>query len=436
MSVAPAVAARPRGLLSTATDVVARRGNRRNGTFEGVALPRAPVPAGSHRPSSRRFPSRRRPTKPAPAATAVPTRIRKPAVRSLSPLLTVGSSRTGCSSAGAGVDDVGTVATRGSSGNSDQSGSGERARLWPIAGAGTISAVATRTRAAAIGAAHQRMVSGVPTGRSRASRRMSWLRMRMHPCETRPGRSSGLVRPVDADEAARGPVGQHFRAGARPERDRTVERAAVARQAVADVELPARRRPLRRADADAGAEDPLAGSIQRRGQSLEIDDESRADDGQTVRAPRAAPSPSCCSAGPAAGHASTPGRCASVARPNASTRFAVCSAVRVARACHDAARPRPVTPAQRRSGGRATSRRRSTFSPQRHGCCTRSAGAGESRKRRARAGGRSTSSASRAEDARPTAPRRATPRRPRQQEEDQPVNRGPPLALRPSAARR
>jgi hypothetical protein len=40
-----------------------------------------------------------------------------------------------------------------------------------------------------------RIVSGVPIGISRARRRMSSFRMRMHPCDTRPGRSSGSLVP-------------------------------------------------------------------------------------------------------------------------------------------------------------------------------------------------------------------------------------------------
>jgi hypothetical protein len=45
--------------------------------------------------------------------------------------------------------------------------------------------------ARACGTARQRIVSGVPTFISRASLRMSALRIRMHPCEMWPGRSSG-----------------------------------------------------------------------------------------------------------------------------------------------------------------------------------------------------------------------------------------------------
>jgi hypothetical protein len=41
------------------------------------------------------------------------------------------------------------------------------------------------------GTARQRIVSGVPIFISRASLRMSALRIRMHPCEMWPGRSSG-----------------------------------------------------------------------------------------------------------------------------------------------------------------------------------------------------------------------------------------------------
>ena len=72
---------------------------------------------------------------------------------------------------------------------------------------------------------------------------------RMQPCETRPGIRPGLVRAVDADEAAGGPVRQHGRARARAERDRAVGRAREARQLVADEEPPGRRRPARLPDA-------------------------------------------------------------------------------------------------------------------------------------------------------------------------------------------
>jgi hypothetical protein len=41
----------------------------------------------------------------------------------------------------------------------------------------------------------QRMVRGVPTGMSLPRRTMSALRIRMHPCETRPGKSHGSFVP-------------------------------------------------------------------------------------------------------------------------------------------------------------------------------------------------------------------------------------------------
>src|SRR5439155_24692552 len=90
-----------------------------------------------------------------------------------------------------------------------------------------------------------------------------------------PGDQPRLVRPVDADEAAAGPVGQDRRARARPERDGTVDRVVEAREAVADVEVAARSGRCRLADADAGDEDAPAVPRQRGGETTKVDDEVR-----------------------------------------------------------------------------------------------------------------------------------------------------------------
>ena len=120
------------------------------------------------------------------------------------------------------------------------------------------------------------MVSGVPTGMSRASFRMSAFRMRTQPCETWPGQDVGLIRPVHADEAAARPVGEHRRARARPEGDGAVERIVEVRELAPDVELAARCGPVRPPDADDRSEDGLAVALQRRRQRSPIDVEVRA----------------------------------------------------------------------------------------------------------------------------------------------------------------
>ena len=99
--------------------------------------------------------------------------------------------------------------------------------------------------------------------------------MRMHPCDTRPGRIPRLVRSVHADEASTGPVRQHRRARARAERDRAVDRIGEARHLVADVELAARRRPHRLADADDRLEHDAAVALQRRREMCPVDVEMR-----------------------------------------------------------------------------------------------------------------------------------------------------------------
>ena len=110
------------------------------------------------------------------------------------------------------------------------------------------------------------MVSGVPTGISFASSRMSALRM-----------PHAAVRDPARDQARRSCRGRRrsrrrasrstsVRGRARDERQRPVERAraAVAPELRADVELALRRRPLRLPDADRRAEHGLAALDERR----------------------------------------------------------------------------------------------------------------------------------------------------------------------------
>src|ERR671919_559455 len=77
-----------------------------------------------------------------------------------------------------------------------------------------------------------------------------------------PGDEAGLVRPVDADDAAAGPVGQHVRVGGRPHRARAVERAAGHAELLADPERARGGVRAGRPDADARAEPPLAVLVQ------------------------------------------------------------------------------------------------------------------------------------------------------------------------------
>ena len=72
----------------------------------------------------------------------------------------------------------------------------ERARVLLVRQRGARQAGAGEQESADEGErAHQRTVTGVPTGMIRARRRMSALRMRMHPCDTRPGSRSGRSVP-------------------------------------------------------------------------------------------------------------------------------------------------------------------------------------------------------------------------------------------------
>ena len=119
------------------------------------------------------------------------------------------------------------------------------------------------------------MLTGVPIGIRLASRRTSALRIRMQPWLTRPGQQVGPVGAVNADEAPARPVGQRRRTCARAERDRAVERAAEAREAVADVELAGWGWRPRGAEADRDAEHPSAVAQERGGQAPPVHYEPR-----------------------------------------------------------------------------------------------------------------------------------------------------------------
>src|SRR5439155_18914977 len=68
------------------------------------------------------------------------------------------------------------------------------------------------------------------------------------------GENPRLVRPVNPDETAAEPIREHRRSRVQPEGTRPVRRGVVAGELLADVELAARRGPLRLADADARPE--------------------------------------------------------------------------------------------------------------------------------------------------------------------------------------
>ena len=80
---------------------------------------------------------------------------------------------------------------------------------------------------------------------------------------------------MDPDESPARPVREDVRASARAEGERPIERAAVFRQLVANVELARRRRPFGPANADRRAEDRPLVAQQGCGEPLEIDDEVR-----------------------------------------------------------------------------------------------------------------------------------------------------------------
>ena len=71
----------------------------------------------------------------------------------------------------------------------------DRLQLWRTAGRGDQGPLADRAANRLAVVASQRTVIGVPTGIALPSRRMSRLRSRMHPCDTRPGTRSGRLVP-------------------------------------------------------------------------------------------------------------------------------------------------------------------------------------------------------------------------------------------------
>ena len=101
--------------------------------------------------------------------------------------------------------------------------------------------------------------------------------MRTQPCETRPGRIPGWFVPWMPDEAAAGPIGEHRRAGADPDRDRSVDRHAVAGQHLTRVEVTARCRPVVLSDADTRREHLPPATVESRAKPAAGDEEPRAD---------------------------------------------------------------------------------------------------------------------------------------------------------------
>src|SRR3954454_22818093 len=124
---------------------------------------------------------------------------------------------------------------------------------------------------------------------SRARRRMSALRRRMQPWETRAGTRSGRSVPWSPTKP---PAGQSVSVGEValvPKAIGPVGRARVAGEAVAGVERPGRRRRARAPDPDPGVELRAAGAQQRRGEAASVDDQARVDD--AVAAERGARDP-------------------------------------------------------------------------------------------------------------------------------------------------
>ena len=169
---------------------------------------------------------------------------------------------------------------------------------------------------------------GVPIGISRARRRMSALRMRMQPWLTRPGIRSGRSVPWMPTKPAAGPVRQRRRACAGAERDRPVERAAEAREAVADVELARGRGRRGGADADRRAEDAAPVAQQRRGQARGGRPRAAWSRSRSRRARSAGPSRSCRSGSTGRPTLTQMRPSAAVARPSAATMLVVPSGVR------------------------------------------------------------------------------------------------------------
>src|SRR2546421_4431557 len=96
-----------------------------------------------------------------------------------------------------------------------------------------------------------------------------------------------LVRPVDPDDAAAGPIGQRGGARARSERDRPVEGVMEVGEPLTDVEAAVRGWPAPPADPDLCVEDGLAGPVKREHEAFGVDNEPRLDGmvGREGRAP-------------------------------------------------------------------------------------------------------------------------------------------------------
>ena len=103
------------------------------------------------------------------------------------------------------------------------------------------------------------------------------------------GEDLRLVRAVNPDEAAAGPVGQHRRARVRSEGERAVDGVGEPGDPLSDVELARRRRPVGLAHADPCPEDRPALLVERRREQLAVDHEVRPD--LVVRAERRARDP-------------------------------------------------------------------------------------------------------------------------------------------------
>ena len=197
-----------------------------------------------------------------------------------------------------GLDAAPGAGVVGSSGYCDQSGVGSGAGSAPDAAAGSAraaSASSPRARRRVSSDRHRRADRHQPREPDDVGVAQADAAVR-----DAAGDQLGLVGAVDADEAAGRPVGQHGRAGARPERDRAVERAArsgTARRGRRTA--PAGVGRAGGADGDRRAEDGSPSRSQRRPQALAVDDEVRVRPCRSRRASRAAPSRSGRSAGPA-----------------------------------------------------------------------------------------------------------------------------------------
>ena len=180
-------------------------------------------------------------------------------------------------------------------------------RTWPP-GAG-------RTAGSGVSSSSERIVSGVPIGISAASRRIAAVSEPDASVRHATRDELWLARAVDADESTRGPVGEHGGAGARPERDRPVERVAVPGQLVPHVEAALRGRGCGRPDADRRAEDRPPVTQEHRPPVAQVDDQVGVGRRRSLRARIAAPSRSCRWEGREGGPAPTASR-----RPPACSR--------------------------------------------------------------------------------------------------------------------